>query len=165
MREILGRALCVLLLMAHARALIAAWQYGLAGGFTAELAGVVLLLSAATVVFALKVVGVRWVRLPRDRRAFVATCLILAIIHLGCLDPEMPSAFVSKWVVVLATAPLVVAAIRIARVAGTTHQAATSSRKTHLPNARSHEEAWLDWFHPHCLLLSARLFRLRAPPA
>ena len=164
-KGILGRALWLVLLVAHARALITASWYCHTNGFTLEAVGGCILLTAAIVVFALKLCGASRLRFCRNRRSFVAVCLILAIIHLDCIDPGMRSTFVSKCVVAVATAPLVVVVPRLARALRTGRVREEASHKFHLPDARSHEEAWLDAFRPHCLVLASHLFRLRAPPA
>jgi hypothetical protein len=162
---ILGRALWLALFVAHGRALIAAWRYCQTNGFTLEAVGGCILLTVAIAVFALKLCGAPWLRFCRSRRSIVAACLILAIIHLDCLDPGLRSTFVSKCVVVVATAPLVVAVPRLARALRSGRVREGASHKFHLPDARSHEEAWLDAFRPHCLVLASHLYRLRAPPA
>lgn len=164
-KEALSRAFCLFLLIAHARALVSAGRYALTSGLTAELAGVCMLLAVAILVFGLRFCGVPLLRLRQNRRALVAICLVLAIIHLDCLDPGLRSTFVSKCVIVLATAPLMVVLPHAVRTFRARRARAASSRRFRLPGPHSHAEAWLDAFHPHCLVLAARLFRLRAPPA
>ena len=164
MKEALSRALWLVLLVAHARALIAAWRYSPTNGFTVEVAGVCILLTAATVLFALKLGGVPWLRFRCDRRSFVAVCLILAIVHLDCFRPGTRQALVSRCVVVLAAAPLVTVVPRVARVLCAERTHGASPRRLRLSDVRRHEEARFAGFRPHCAVLASHLFMLRAPP-
>ena len=163
--QALSRGFWLLLLIVHVRALIGAWRYSLTSGFTVELVGGCILLTTAILVFALNLWGVSWLRLRGDRRSLVAICLVLAIIHLDCIDPGMRTTFVSKCVIVLATAPLIAVVPRMARAVRGAFANSASYGKSRLPYGRPKEEAWLDTFHPHCWVLASSLFRLRAPPA
>lgn len=53
-------------------------------------------LLAACAIFALKIADVRWLRLPRDRRVWLAVAIGVALLHAGVVAPGLLSA-VPDW--------------------------------------------------------------------
>lgn len=52
----------------------------------------VLVLGAACAIFALKVADLRWLRLPADRRVWLAVAVAVALLHAGAVAPELITA-------------------------------------------------------------------------
>ena len=160
----LNRGFWALMLLAHAPALVSAWKFAIAEGLKADLLGGCIFLTASMIFFALKIRGVAWLRFRADRRAFVALCLVVALIHLDCFRPGLRKTVVSQCAVVLVAAPLAALLPRVNRALCARLARTTTARESRTPETRSHEEAWIDVIHPHCWVLAPGLFRLRAPP-
>ena len=163
--DALNRGFWAVMLLAHAPALISAWRYCFTDGVKLELLGGCVVLTASMIFFVLKLRGVGWLRFHTDRHSLVALCLVMTLIHLDCIRPGLRSEVVSKCAVILVTTTAVVAAPRLVRLARSAAGRGGASPKSHPPDGRSPNDAWLDTFEPHCWVLAANLFRLRGPPA
>ncbi len=149
----------------HAPALIASWQaYLESHGTTAELLGCVGV-TASMAFFIAKLCGVRFLRIRPGKRGIVAICLIVALLHVGCLDSEPGMTFAAECATVLATATLIGCLAQAARVLSEVLRRRGLCHKSYRPGQRFDLTASHDGFRPHCWVLAYRLFGLRAPPA
>ena len=161
----LNRGFWVLMLFAHAPALISAWRCCLAEGLQLDMLGGCVVLTASMVFFVLKLRDIGWLRFRTDRRSLLALGLVVALIHLDCLQPGLRTEVASKCAVVLVTTAIVVAIPRMIRLlrAGCAERGTT--RRCRLSDGRFLDKTWLDTSQPRCWVLARNLFRLRAPPA
>jgi hypothetical protein len=153
----LRRAFWLLMLLAHAPALLGAWrESGRFAGF------IVLALSIAF--FALKIRDVAWLRFRADRRSWMSICVLVALLHANVLQSENHPIALSEYTALAATTWLVVRvpAVRRALLRISTRVSATGRRLACGPVTGA--TIWLDVFRPHCWVLAFRCFGLRAPP-
>ncbi|MBK8914003.1 MAG: hypothetical protein IPM64_05250 [Phycisphaerales bacterium] len=84
----LCRAGWALMLVVHAPGMLSAWGLGDRPVDAVRAAG----LLAACVLFVLKIADVRWLRLPRDRRVWLAVAIGAALLHAGVVAPDLLNA-------------------------------------------------------------------------
>ena len=159
----LGRIVWVLMALSHAPALVSSLgsltsdvDFGRLGGCIA--------LSLAMAFFALKILDVRWLRFRMNRRAWVATVLAVALVHIGLVSPENGPAFPAEYAQVVAIALLASCVVPVRRRHGRGAYRPGSQLNGSALLPRSSDTVWFDLFRPHCWLLGARLCSLRGPP-
>lgn len=148
----------------HASALISASTSFINGGPDASGLAGCLALTLSVVYFGLKVCGVSILRFRPGKRAWVVAGLLCVLIHADCIRPGFNDLLASGYPDLLATAAFVGGVCQIPGIR-------CLSRRRCDPSSRAGESAgWsiraidLTGFLPHCWVLAARLFRLRAPP-
>ena len=161
----LGRAAWATMIAAHAPALIGAWRTLLLSGFDPSHVGGCLALTLATAFFALKLFAWRPLRLPRDRRGFVAFWLIVALLHVDCVRPTAGDAAPAQWAVVATMGVLIAGPERISKAVRALLDRVESLWPNALPHAHAHRSVWLDAFRPHCWILRFRVAIPRSPPS
>ena len=161
---ILSRSFWALMGAVHASALVSALKACIGSGTELKGLGACITLSIAMLFFLLKFGGVSFLRFRTGKRACVAICLTVALIHIDCIQPSLEGTLASDCTAILATTTL---ACGLTRVPQTVRAALARSAGVSKPSAsakRSNEVVWLDGFRPRCWVLAARLFLLRAPP-
>ena len=159
------RGFWALMGVVHVSALISAWSSYLRGDSeTSGLAGC-LALSLAMVYFVLKVFGVCFIQLHATRRTWVVLSLLVVLIHADCLRPGFNNFLASGYPDLLATAAFVGGVCQIPGIRCLTRRRWGQSGSTRESTAWSILAVDRDGFLPHCWVLAAYLFRLRAPPA
>ena len=161
----LKQAFWVLMGLAHAPALISVARSVVTESFELERLVGCAVLSLAMLFFALKVYGVAWLRFRTGRRAVVAFCLVVALLHLDVIRSNGAPSIVPECTALIATSWLAVRQPSLRRLLGTTLCRAAPLYKSFLPTAHPTETVWLDAFRPRCWLLAFKFFSLRAPPA
>lgn len=81
--DLLSRAFWLVMMAGHAPALVKVWAETLRGAAEFSAIARTIALSGAFLLFALKLVDVRWLRIPADRRAWIGLVLAIALIHAG----------------------------------------------------------------------------------
>ncbi len=161
---ILSRVFWALMGVMHASALAGALKNCLQSGPAMEGLGGCIALSMAMLFFGLKLGGVSFLRFRPGKRAAVAICLIVALIHIDCIHSGLEGAPASDWTALLATATLVgglTRPIRVNRIIQARHD---HTGKIASSTGRPRQARWPEGFRPHCWVLASRLFILRAPP-
>lgn len=155
----------LIMLVAHAPALLGAWRSVVANGFEGEQFGACLVLTLSMLFFGLKVRDIAVLRLRTGRRSFVVACIVVALLHVNVLQPQGDSAAVPQCITLVATTWLIgqLPLIRRAFRAYGSRVLAAHRRLFQITSCRN--TVWLDAFRPRCWVLAFRLFILRAPPA
>lgn len=149
----------------HASALVGAWTSFVKGGpESSGLAGC-LALSLAMLYFVLKLCGVTLFRFRPGRRTWVVAGLLVVLIHADCIRPGFNDLMASGYPDLLATAAFVGGVCQVPGIRSMTRRHPDLSVRAGESNFWSILAIDLDGFLPHCWVLAARLFRLRAPPA
>lgn len=162
---VLKRCLWLGMMAAHGPALVGAWRSFIADGLATEHLGGCLGLSLAMLFFALKLCGVAQLRSPVNRRAWIALTLIVALIHIDCIQPGVNEAGSRRWAVVAAVSILLADPTRIAR-ALTALLAKLRSIGNETPMVcRAGRNHWLNFFIPHCRILLLNSGIPRSPPS
>lgn len=162
---LIARAFWLTMALAHAPALVGAWQSSIDRGLTTNLFGPHLLLTACMVLFLLKFADVRGLRINPCRRNFLAFIIVVGLIHLDG-DPlgndfDLPMEY-SRLVDVsslIGRAPL------DRREMSTAESLDQGRAVTCLCESSPTREAWIDSFTPHPWTLVRRTFGVPAPPA
>lgn len=159
------RAFWLLMLVAHAPAVLGAWRSVVAGGLEPERLGCCIVLTVSMVFFALKLRDVAFLRLRTDRRALVVCCIVVALLHVNVIRPHSDATAVPQCVALVATTWLIAGLPSTRRVLKVVRVHLARTRKHCFPNTPFADSVRLDLFRPHCWVLAFRLFCLRAPPA
>ena len=162
---VLKRCLWLGMMAAHGPALVRAWRSFIADDLAAEHLGGCLGLSLAMLFFALKLCGVAQLRLPENRRAWLAMTLIVALIHVDCIQPGENEAGSQRWAVIAAVSILLADPTRLTR-----SLAALLAKLRSIGNetpavcsvGRHH---WLNFFIPHSRVLLLNSGIPRSPPS
>ncbi len=159
------RCLWLGMMAAHGPALVGAWRSFIADDMATEHLGGCLGLSLAMLFFALKLCGVAQLRFPVNRRAWLALTLIVALIHVDCLQPGVNEAGSRRWAVVAAVSILLVDPTRVARtLAGLLAKLRSIGNET--PTfCRVGRTYWLNFFLPHGRVLLLNSGIPRSPPS
>lgn len=162
---LLCRGFWLLMVVVHALGLIATWRSYLTGidQLSALIAGVTLSLSM--LFFLLKVWGVSFLKVRPTKAAWVAACLLIAWIHLDCVDPTLTGELSGSYADLVATTVLFGGVTQVSRTVRVVFERSLRLRSRRAPGAQAGGIAWFDEFHPRCWVLASRLFMLRAPPA
>lgn len=162
---VLKRCLWLGMLAAHGPALVGAWRSFIVDGLATEHLGGCLGLSLAMLFFALKLCGVAELRFPVNRRAWLALTLIVALIHVDCIQPGVNEAGSRRWAVVAAVSILLADPTRVARaVAGLLAKLRSIGNET--PTVcRVGRSYWLNFFLPHGRILLLNSGIPRSPPS
>ena len=161
----LSRGFWLLMGAVHAYALWASWRSFLSSAPDGAGLDGCLTLTLSMVFFALKVGGASFLEFRGGRRAWVAICLLVAVVHIDCVDPSLTGALSDDATDLLATTMLIGG---LTRAPETTRNALDRVVSLYPPwglTDRSGEVVWLDTYRPRCLVLASHLFLLRAPPA
>ncbi|MGB2985310.1 MAG: hypothetical protein WBE26_05455 [Phycisphaerae bacterium] len=161
----LRRVFWVLMVVAHAPALVGAWRLFVENGFDAEPLFGSIALTFSMVFFALKVGDVAFLRFRPGRRSFVAFCMVVALVHLDVIRPNDDPTLVPECTVLTATTWLVGTLPLVRRTPREALSRTGSAFKYRPPVRPTAGTVWLDAFRPHCWVLAFRFFSLRAPPA
>jgi hypothetical protein len=149
----------------HASALFSAWRSFLAGGEEASSLAGCLALSISMVYFVLKVCGVTFLPFKPGRRGWVAAGLLVVMIHADWIRPGLNDVLASGYTDLLATAGFVGGVGRVPGIRYTTRRhpnRSVTARESIRWSVRAIDP---EGFRPHCWVLAAHLYRLRAPPA
>lgn len=161
-----ARGLWAVMLVAHAPALTSSFRKLLLHGFSAEgLAGFIVLL-AAMAFFAVKLVDLPRFRFRLNRQSVLASILVIAVLHAGCLDSDFRFQLATDELLVLSavTVGMAVHGVICRRRFLDAVAASVAARRLTLPG-RPRGSIWLDQSRPHCWVLASNLLHLRAPPA
>lgn len=162
---VLKRFIWLGMMAAHGPAFVGAWRSFIADGLATEHLGGCLGLSLAMLFFALKLCGVAQLRLPENRRAWLAMTLIVALIHVDCIQPGENEAGSQRWAVIAAVSILLADPTRLTR-----SLAALLAKLRSIGNetpavcsvGRHH---WLNFFIPHSRVLLLYSGIPRSPPS
>jgi hypothetical protein len=153
------------MVLAHGRALAAAWQSLLETGFDLEplIGGVALTLSM--LFFSLKVLDAAWLRFKPGRRSLIAFCMVVALVHLDVIRANDNPTLMPEYAALVATTCIAGTVPTVRRaVRGVFARAGSAFR--YRPTVRpSSDTVWMDLFRPRCWILAFRFYNLRAPPA
>ncbi len=155
----------LLMLAAHAPALLGAWRSVMATGLDAERLGGCLILTLSMLFFALKARDIPLLRLRTGRRSFVVACIVAALLHVNVLQPQGDSATVPQCTALVATTWLIVQLPLVRRAFGSLGSRVAAAHRRSFQITFCRNTVWLDMFRPHCWVLAFRFFCLRAPPA
>ncbi|UCE58687.1 MAG: hypothetical protein JSU63_14740 [Phycisphaerales bacterium] len=160
-----SRCFWALMGIMHAAALFASWKVVLEGGQGASGATGCVTLTFAMLFFLLKVGGVSFLQLRPSRRTWVVACLLVAWIHVDCIDPNLTAHLSDDGTDLVATTFLFGGLTQISKATRSVIERGTATQRVRGTNRRSGETVWLDDSRPCCWVLASHLFRLRAPPA
>ncbi|MBU0717389.1 MAG: hypothetical protein KJ749_04000 [Planctomycetes bacterium] len=161
----LRRGFWLLMGVMHAFALFAAWRSFFEGsGETSRLIGC-FTLSLSMLFFVLKVYDVSFLRMRPTKGAWVAACLLVAWIHLDCVNPDVAASLSGNGTDLLATTVLLGGLTRVPEAARAMIKRRVSAAVLGNPNGHSRGTVRLDDSKPCCWVLASRLYLLRAPPA
>lgn len=162
---ILNRCLWFGMMVVHGPAFVGAWRSFIAQGLATEHLGGCLGLSLAMLFFALKLCGVAQLRFPVNRRAWLAMTLIVALIHVDCIQPGENETGSQSWAVIAAVSILLADPTRIAR-ALTALLAKLRSIGNETPTVcGTGRTYWLNFFLPHSRVLLLNSGIPRSPPS
>ncbi len=162
--QTLGRCFWALMCGMHAFALAAVWRSLFDGGLeTSELAGC-FTLSLSVAFFLLKVAGVSFLRINPSKRAWVAACLLVAWIHVDCVDPNLTGILSGDCADLIVSTVLIGGLTQIPERVRATLDRSVCVYNSRISSGRSFRTVWLDDSQPRCWVLASRLYSLRAPP-
>lgn len=151
--------------LAHAPALLGAWQALFSDGFAFEPVGRCAGLTLVVLFFVLKINDPAFFPLPTDRRSIVAICMVVGLLHVDVVRPVHDPTLVADTAALVAATCLVASLRPVRRALGEALGAATSPFKCRQLVTHSTDGICVDDVRPHDWLLVVGLFSLRAPPA
>jgi len=160
-----GRVVWVLTAAAHVPGLFASWRSLLTDGASIELVGECLWLTLAIVFFALKILGVSFLRFHADRRTWVGIGVGVALLHVDLLPPALAQTLGVDGGRLVGTAVVASVVAPVRRLLTAWRQ-----RAGHEPQRRREVLRFAGLLAdrdltPACWLLRYHSFLLRAPPA
>ena len=161
---ILVRGFWALMCVTHGSALVTAWRSCLADGAALEGFSGSIVLTLSMLFFVLKFCGVSYLRFRPSRRGSAAILLVVALIHVDCVQPALAGTLVSDCTAILATTTLVVGLTQFTRAMRVTSVGPGCSWKPPACTGRSRAVVWQGGFRPRCWVIAYHLFNLRAPP-
>ena len=159
----LNRGFWAMMGILHAPALGGAWRSCMDAGFSLELLGGCLVMTATTLFFALKLWGVAFLRFQTNARSWVALLLAVGLIHFDCISPALSDTDGANYAAVVISATVAVGLVEVWKAHNRT--ASRGDERRRFFSARTTGTVWLDAWRPHCWILASYLYRLRAPPA
>lgn len=159
------RCLWLGMMAAHGPALVGAWRSFIADGLATEHLGGCLGLSLAMLFFALKLCGVAQLRFPENRRAWLAMTLIVALIHVDCIQPGENEAESQRWAVIAAVSILLADPTLVARALTALLAKLRSIGNETSAVCSAGRTCWLNFFLPHSRVLLLNSGIPRSPPS
>lgn len=158
------RAFWLVMGLMHLPALAGSLCSLLNDGFPIERLGGCLALSLTTLLFALKVWDVSWLRWRAGLQSCVALVVVVAVLHVDALRPVDDPTFIPEY------AALVASTVALAALRPVRSRLTIAIRRTFTPvttiasNFRSNSTLWINSSRPHCWMPALPSFALRAPP-
>ncbi len=153
------------MVLVHAPALVGAWRGCFTNGPTFGSVGGCATLTLFTLFFFLKIRNVSFLRLPGDYRAWIAAGLIVATIHLDCLQPGPTRAWDSHPAIVLIVTSLVLGVFELSVSFGRRFGGKDLRRGDFSQKWRVAGWVWVIVSIPKLLYQALSSMLLRAPPA
>ncbi len=95
----------------------------------------------------------------------MAACLLIAWIHVDCVNPNMTGIVSGDRADLLVTTVLLGGLTQVPRATRLALDRHVMMFRSRASVGRSGEIIWLDEFQPRCWVLASHLYSLRAPPA
>lgn len=160
-RLAMGRCFWIVMAIVHAPALVGLWHALISEGAGSIRLSSFLGLNLATVLFVLKVWGVRLLEFEADRRSLIAITLAVALMHGNVIGAWSSCIAVPQEVPIAAS---ILFASGLSRVQRALRRPFSCSRETWRTAKSFIQRVRLSAFHPRQLLLATRLCTPRAPP-
>ena len=158
------RLLWLVMALAHAPALLGAWQALASEGVAFEPVARCAGLTLAVLFFALKTNDSAFFPLPTDRRSIVAICMVVGLMHVDVVRPVHDPTLVADTAALVAATGLAVSLRPVRRALREALRMARSPFECRQLGTHYTDGNCVDDARPHDWLLVLGLFSLRAPP-